>query len=87
MIKLITDEGTFEYADLVELIREYDKNTLDMNVPSNEAMVFKVSGSITYLVNEEFGDFVGDLKGQYQTIIDNIPKRLFMEFGYYRVRE
>lgn len=89
MLKLITDEGTFEYIDLIELIHEYDKSRLvDRNVPNDGAMVFKLEGDdVTYLINEEFNWLIYDLKGQYACIMRSIPKMLFIEFGYYRVRE
>lgn len=87
MIILETSEGTFKYIDLVELIREYDKNTSDMYVPSDEAMVFKVKGSFTIIVGEEFSELIKELKRYYELIMETVPKRLFMELGYYRLRE
>lgn len=87
MIILETSEGTFKYIDLVELIHEYDKNTSDMYVPSDEATVFKVKGGVTCLINEEFGELIKELKEYYKLIMKDVPKRLFMELSYYRIRE
>jgi len=88
MVRLITDEGTFEYTDLVELIHEYDKNTLDMNVPCESTMINKLidNDGYEYVINCAFSEFIGDLIIYHNLILREIPKRLLKDYVYYEVK-
>ena len=59
MLKLITDEGTFEYTDIYECIGEWLSDRIDMNVPSNEAIIqFAIQYNTTNTIGLDFGTYI-----------------------------